>query len=41
MGDVCQLVYGVVFVAIADVFFLTIHLYLAPFHYLYDYVPAT
>jgi hypothetical protein len=40
MGDVCRLVYGLVFVAVAGVFFLTLHLYLAPLLYLYDYGPA-
>ena len=29
-----QLVYGVVFVAVAGVFFLSLHLYLAPLLYL-------
>ena len=36
MGEVCRLVYGVVFVAVAGVFFLALHLYLAPLLYLYE-----
>lgn len=34
MGDLGRLVYGVAFVAVAGVFFLTLHLYLAPLLYL-------
>jgi hypothetical protein len=33
MGDVCRVVLGVVFLGFTGVFFLTLHLYLAPLLY--------